>query len=192
MISRRTLFRSAPLAAAAAVAPGAARAATTARGTGDLGLIIERAAGSALIVETTGRSVLARVEGLGDMSHASVVFSRDEKFAFVFGRDGGLTKIDMLEGRIAARVVQAGNAIGGAISDDGKLVAVSNYQPGGVRIFDSGTLTMVADIPAVGANGATSKTVGLVDIPVAPSSMRFTTRAKSGASRCPKARRRRL
>ena len=165
MISRRTLFRSAPLAAAAAVAPGAARAATTARGTGDLGLIIERAAGSALIVETTGRSVLTRVEGLGDMSHASVVFSRDEKFAFVFGRDGGLTKIDMLEGRIAARVVQAGNAIGGAISDDGKLVAVSNYQPGGVRIFDSGTLTMVADIPAVGANGATSKTVGLVDIP---------------------------
>jgi protein NirF len=99
------------------------------------------------------------------MSHASVVFSRDERFAYVFGRDGGLTKIDMLEARVVRRVVQGGNAIGGAISDDGKLVAVSNYEPGGVRIFDSLTLELVADIPAVAANGAKSKTVGLVDIP---------------------------
>ena len=48
---------------------------------------------------------------------------------------------------------------------DGKLVAVSNYEPGGVRIFDAASLTLVADIPAVAANGAKSKTVGLVDIP---------------------------
>lgn len=166
MISRRHLLAAAPLAAALPLSSAPAAAAPAAlRGTGDLGIVIERAAGSVLIVETTGRSILARVEGLGDLSHASVVFSRDERFAYVFGRDGGLTKIDMLEGRIAARVVQGGNAIGGAISDDGKLVAVSNYEPGGVRIFDADTLKMVADIPAVAANGVTSKTVGLVDIP---------------------------
>nr|HMQ57434.1 cytochrome D1 domain-containing protein [Rhizobiaceae bacterium] len=84
------------------------------RGTGDLGVIIERASGSALIVETTGHSKLARVEGLGDVSHASVVFSRDERFAYVFGRDGGLSKVDLLEQKIVKRIVQAGNAIGGA------------------------------------------------------------------------------
>jgi protein NirF len=109
--------------------------------------------------------VLGRVEGLGDLSHASAVFSRDERFAYVFGRDGGLTQVDLLELRIARRIVQAGNAIGGAISDDGRLVAVSNYEPGGVRVFDAETLALVADIPAVGANGAPSKTVGLVDVP---------------------------
>lgn len=166
MISRRRLLTAAPVfAAASAAVPAAAQTPAPLRGTGDLGLVIERAAGSALIVETTGRSMIARIEGLGDMSHASVCFSRDERYAYVFGRDGGLTKIDMLEGRIAARVVQGGNAIGGAISDDGKLVAVSNYEPGGVRIFDAASLTLVADIPAVAANGAKSKTVGLVDIP---------------------------
>jgi protein NirF len=61
--------------------------------------------------------------------------------------------------------MQAGNSIGGAISDDGSLVAVSNYEPGGIRVFDTATLTQVADIPATGANGGTSKTVGLVDLP---------------------------
>jgi len=71
-----------------------------------------------------------------------------------------------LTGEIVKRVVQAGNAIGGAISQDGKLVAVSNYEPGGVRVFDADTLALVADIPALyGANGERSKVVGLVDAP---------------------------
>ena len=136
------------------------------RGTGDLGLVIERAAGRIAVIETTGRQVLGTIDGLGDLSHASAVFSRDGRFAFIFGRDGGLTKVDLLERRIAARVIQAGNSIGGAISQDGRLVAVSNYEPGGVRVFDTETLAPVADIPATyGEDGARSKVVGLVDAP---------------------------
>lgn len=135
------------------------------RGTGNLGIVVERTAGSVVIVDTSKRTVLARVGGLGDLSHASAVFSPDQRYAFVFGRDGGLTKIDLLTASIVKRVMQAGNSIGGAISDDGRLVAVSNYEPGGVRVFDSESLVQVADIPAVGADGKTSKTVGLVDLP---------------------------
>lgn len=135
------------------------------RGTGDLGIVIERTSGAVTIVDTTKHSVLGRVEGLGDMSHASAVFSRDQRYAFVFGRDGGLTKIDLLRAAIVKRVLQAGNSIGGAISDDGTLIAVSNYTPGGVRVFDSETLAPVADIPAIGVDGKASKTVGLVDLP---------------------------
>ncbi|SEW38247.1 protein NirF [Aliiroseovarius sediminilitoris] len=127
--------------------------------TGDLGLVIERAKGSVLLVDQSDRASLARIEGLGDLSHASLVYSPDERFAYVFGRDGGLTKVDIVERKIANRVVQGGNSIGGAISDDGKLVAVSNYEPGGVRVFDADTLELVADIPTG------SKTIGLVDIP---------------------------
>ena len=160
---RRSLFGLLGAGALAAQIP--ARADVPRRGTGDLGLIIERADGSALIVETTGRTILGRVTGLGDLSHASVCFSRDERFAFVFGRDGGLTKIDMLDMAIAGRVVQGGNSIGGAISDDGKLIAVSNYVPGGIKVFEVETLRQVADIPAIGSNGVPSKTVGLVDVP---------------------------
>jgi protein NirF len=148
-------------------APGSAAAGAHGmlRGTGDLGIVVERAAGSVQVIDTTGRTSLCRIEGLGDLSHASAVFSRDGRFAFVFGRDGGLTKVDLLAGRIERRVVQAGNSIGGAISQNGRLVAVANYDPGGVKVFDGDTLELVADIPASYGAGARSKVVGLVDAP---------------------------
>ena len=135
------------------------------RGSGDMGVVVERASGQLLVIEHSSDRRLAEIDGLGDLSHASVVFSRDERFAFVFGRDGGLTKVDILSAKIIKRIMQSGNSIGGAISQDGKLIAVSNYEPGGVRVFDSDTLALVADIPAEYAPGKRSKTVGLVDAP---------------------------
>ena len=129
------------------------------RGTGDLGVVVERAAGRILLVETTQRTALGRVDGLGDLSHASVVFSRDARHAYVFGRDGGLTKIDLLSARIERRIIQSGNAIGGAISQDGRLVVAANYTPGGIRIFDAGTLELLSEVPT----GA--KVVGIADAP---------------------------
>ncbi|UWQ15995.1 protein nirF (plasmid) [Aliiroseovarius sp. M344] len=154
----KTLISALTLAATLGTAALADTIATTIA-TGDLGLVIERAKGSVLLVDQSDRASLTRIEGLGDLSHASMVYSPDERFAYVFGRDGGLTKVDIVERKIANRVVQAGNSIGGAISDDGKLVAVSNYEPGGVRVFDADTLELVADIPTG------SKTIGLVDAP---------------------------
>jgi protein NirF len=136
------------------------------RGTGDLGVIIERASGSVQIVDTSKFVTIASVQGLGDLSHASLVYSRDGRFAYVFGRDGGLTKVDLLLGAIERRVMQAGNSIGGAISQDGTLVAAQNYSPGGVKVFSADTLELVADIPSVyGDAGLRSKVVGLADAP---------------------------
>ncbi len=127
--------------------------------TGDLGLVVERASGSLLLVDQSERAAMGRITGLGDLSHASLVYSPDERFAYVFGRDGGLSKVDLVERKVAGRIIQSGNSIGGAISDDGTLVAVSNYEPGGVRVFDADTLEPVLDIPTG------SKTIGLVDAP---------------------------
>ena len=139
------------------ISPFAAQSET--RATGDLGLVIERASGSLLAIDRSDRAALGRIEGLGDLSHASLTWSPDERFAYVFGRDGGLSKVDLVTQKLVARIVQAGNSIGGAISDDGKLVAVSNYDPGGIKVFDADTLELVADIPMAG------KTIGLVDVP---------------------------
>lgn len=141
-----------------------AASASALRGTADLGLIIERATGSVLVIDSTARATLCRVEGLGDLSHASAVFSRDARYSYVFGRDGGLTKVDLLACRIDRRIVQAGNAIGGAISQNGRVVGVSNYEPGGVRFFDADTLAALSEI-TTGVSGVRSKTVGLVDAP---------------------------
>ena len=134
------------------------------RGTGDLGVIVERAAGRLQVVDTTRRIAIGSVAGLGDLSHATVVYSRDGRYAYVFGRDGGLTKVDLLRLRIEQRVVQSGNSIGGAISQDGKLIAAANYTPGGVKVFSTDTLELLADIPATYGDGnARAKVVGLED-----------------------------
>ncbi|OQK15976.1 protein nirF [Methyloprofundus sedimenti] len=134
-------------------------------GTGDLGVVIEREPAAIQIVNTTYKNALSRISDLGDLSHASVVFSRDARYAFIFGRDGGLTKIDLLENKVAKRIIQAGNSIGGAISQDGRLIAVSNYTPGGVKVFSTETLELIADIPALYGDQQLSKVVGLVDAP---------------------------
>ena len=146
----------------------------TLRATGDLGVIIERATSQVQIVNHSSNSMLSEIDGLGDLSHASIVYSRDQRFAYVFARDGGLTKIDMLKDKIAKRIIQSGNSIGGAISQDGKLIAVSNYTPGGVKVFNSDTLALVATIDSSVLSAkprnedgtpVRSKVVGLVDAP---------------------------
>jgi protein NirF len=137
----------------------------TLRGTGDLGVIIERSAGRVLIVNTSNHQMISRVDGLGDLSHASVVFSRDQRYAYVFGRDGGLSKVDLLRGLLEKRIVQGGNSIGGAISQDGRLIAVANYEPGGLKVFTADTLEPVADLPAAYGDNKLSKVVGIADLP---------------------------
>ena len=143
--------------------------APTGVGSGDLGVVVGRASGTLTVVNTSRKAALGTVSGLGDLSHASVVYARDGATAFVFGRDGALTKVNILTRRIEGRVQQAGNSIGGAISADGTLVAAQNYQPGGVKVFDARTLELVADIPATyevpGQPAQRSRVVGLADLP---------------------------
>ena len=163
-IARRSLLTA--LGAASLLLSGcAALGGAEPEGSGDLGVVVERASGKLAIINTSRRELLAEVGGLGDLSHASVVFSRDGRHAYVFGRDGGLSQVDLLRRQLVGRVMQAGNSIGGAISADGTLVAAQNYQPGGVKVFDARTLELVADLPAEYAPGKLSRVVGLVDLP---------------------------
>jgi protein NirF len=162
---REWLAAAATLSSLAALGGLSGCAAPVLRGTGDLGVVIGRANGTLYLVDTTTRALIGEVPGLGDLSHASVVFSRDGRFAYVFGRDGALTMVDLLTQRITRRVLQAGNSIGGAISADGTLVAAQNYTPGGVKVFDARTLDLVADVPAEYMPGKRSRVVGLVDLP---------------------------
>ena len=163
-VSRRTLLALSSATVLTACASRPSLLIEPGRGSGDLGLVIERESGSIGVLDTTARTRLGTVQGLGDLSHASVVFSRDGALAYVFGRDGGLTKVNLLTGQIEGRVMQAGNSIGGAISTDGTLVVAQNYQPGGIKAFDARTLKLLADIPAL-VDGKPSRVVGLADIP---------------------------
>ena len=108
-----------------------------ATGTGDLGVVVARSTGTLAIVNTSQRTLLAEVKGLGDLSHASVVFSRDGRYAFVFGRDGALTKVDLLTHRIAGRVSRVAQVLFsdlvGVLCQNGTRCTAGIYQlPGHV------------------------------------------------------------
>ncbi len=170
LLTRAMRFASCPLAALLLTACAAAPPTpTNPVGSGDLGVVVGRADGTLTVVNTSEMRALGAIDGLGDLSHASVVYGRDGATAYVFGRDGALTKVNLLTRRIEGRVQQAGNSIGGAISQDGKLVAAQNYVPGGVKVFDAKTLALVADIPATfdapGSKVERSRVVGLAELP---------------------------
>ena len=86
--------RAVMLGLAASLAACATAQAPPRAGSGDLGVVVGRASGTLSVVDTSQRSVLGRIDGLGDLSHASVVYARDGATAFVFGRDGALTKVN--------------------------------------------------------------------------------------------------
>src|SRR3990172_1721201 len=72
----------------------------------DLGVVIARATGSVMLIDANTRSSLGIIPGFGDLSHASVVFADDERYAYIFGRDGGLSKLDLRQKTISKRIVQ--------------------------------------------------------------------------------------
>jgi protein NirF len=138
----------------------------TLRGTGDLGVVIERASGSVAVVDNTARAVLGRVEGLGDLSHASVVFRAMALCLRLRAR----WRAD--QGRSAraqaspAQVIQAGNSIGGSISQDGRLVVAQNYQPGGIKAFDAERWSCSPTfLPSTAMANSSPRWSGLADVP---------------------------
>lgn len=138
-------------------------------GTAALMVVVEREKGSVAVFDSIKHELLGRVEGLGNLRHATMVFSRDARYAFVIARDGVVSKIDLINMAVEARAKAGENSIGIAISRDNRYIMVCNYEPGGVSILDSDTLKTVKEIPAVikeSAGGTIrSRTVGPLDTP---------------------------
>jgi len=136
-------------------------------GTSSLMVIVERENGGIVVIDSVDHEVLGRVEGLGNLRHASMVFSRDGRYAYIIGRDGTLSMVDLILMRLEKKVKVGENSIGIAISRNSKYIMVCNYQPGGVVVLDSGSLDLLKEIPAVrimeDGKKTISRTVGPLD-----------------------------
>ncbi len=138
-------------------------------GTGALVVIVERNDGSVIVIDSKDHRFLGRIEGLGNLTHATVKFSRDARYAYVIGREAVVSKIDLLNLKLVKQVKAGLNSVGGVMTQDGRYIALSNYAPGEVRILDAETLEEVKRIPAVreypDGTVKRSRVVGLVDLP---------------------------
>jgi len=137
-------------------------------GTASLMVIVEREAGSVIIIESSRHKFLGRVSGLGNLIHATVKFSKDARFAYVIGRDAFVSKIDLLKLKVVKKVKAGEDSVGGVMTQDSRYIALSNYVPGEVRVLDADTLETVKVIAVekeLPGGKMASRVVGLVDAP---------------------------
>ncbi len=138
-------------------------------GTGGLVVIVERKAGNVLVIDSTRHRLLKRITGVGNLHHGTVKFSRDMHYAYVITRTAGVVKIDLHTLKIVKKVSAGRDSVGGVMTQDGRYIALSNYEPGEVRILDAETLKVVKSIKAHSKDTVgrpiESRVVGLVDAP---------------------------
>ena len=146
----------------------AADPASGASGIGSRVFVVERNSASLAVYDLAERRVVGRIEGLGNLQHALMTFSRWLDYGYIATRSGKLTRIDLQSLERAGEVQTSNSSIDMAISQDGRFVATAEYVPGGVTILDARTLGVVRRIPGeFERNGRRllSRVTGVVDAP---------------------------
>lgn len=131
--------------------------------------VVERSSGSLAVYDYAARELAPeRIEGLADLSHATMTFSPDLRWGFLATRGGKLHRIDLSTLKVDGEVATSSNSIDNAVSHDGKTIAVAEYVPGGVSIVDTATLEVRQRHEAtflLDGKPTSSRVTGMVDAP---------------------------
>ncbi len=128
---------------------------------GSVLFVVQRAESALALLDVRSRRWLPwRIDGLGDMRHATMVFSPWLDAGFVASRDGQLSRIDLRTLRKQGERRTSNYSIDTAMAQDGRLVAVAEYRPGGLTLLDADDLEVVARFDA-----KDSRVTGVVDAP---------------------------
>lgn len=140
-----------------------------AQGIGSRVFVVERSSESLAVYDLATRELLPnRISGLGDLRHATMIFSPDLRYAYLATRSGQVSQIDLQKLELVGEVFTSKNSIDNAISQDGRYIATAEYVPGGVTILDARELRVVARHTATFTHdGETlpSRVTGIVDAP---------------------------
>ena len=96
--------------------------------------------------------------------HGGPKFAAGGRYVFLGSRDGWVTKFDLWNLKVVAEVRAGINTRNVAVSADGRRVAVANYLPNTLVLFD-GDLNLVKTIPAVDSAGRPSRVSAVYDAP---------------------------
>jgi protein NirF len=130
---------------------------------------VERASGSLAVYDFIERKLLPkRIEDLGDLHHATMIFSPDLRYGYLATRSGQVSRIDLDRLERTDVVFTSENSIDNAISQDGRSIATAEYVPGGLTLIDAQSLQVLKRYPAnfeVGGERVASRVTGVVDAP---------------------------
>jgi protein NirF len=140
-----------------------------AQGTGSRVFVVERASSSLAVYDLATRALLPRrITGLGNLRHATMIFSPDLRYGFLSSRSGQVSRIDLETLERAGEVFTSQSSIDNAISQDGRLIATAEYAPGGVTVVDARSLAVVKRFDATfehDGEARASRVTGIVDAP---------------------------
>ena len=111
----------------------------------NLMIVMERENRSLLAIDARTHTPVGRVLDVGERVHTQV-FSPDGNYAYHISRDGWLTKIDLRTLDPVGHVRVGENSRGTALTENGKIVAVGNYEPRNVVLLDADTLEIIKRI----------------------------------------------
>jgi protein NirF len=138
-------------------------------GVGSRVFVVERETGSLAVYDYVAKKLLPkRITGLGNLRHATMIFSPDLRYGYLATRGGQVSRIDLEKVEKAGVVVTSENSIDNAIGRDGHVIATAEYVPGGVTIIDAHTLEVLAKHRAtyeVEGKRYPSRVTGIVDAP---------------------------
>jgi protein NirF len=138
-------------------------------GIGSRVFVVERESGSLAVYDFQERRLLPqRITDLGNLRHATMIFSPDLRWGYLASRSGQVSRIDLESLERSGVVFTSESSIDNAISQDGRFIATAEYTPGGVTILDARSLELRRRIDATfSREGAThrSRVTGVVDAP---------------------------
>ncbi|MFN3604303.1 MAG: cytochrome D1 domain-containing protein [Leptonema sp. (in: bacteria)] len=128
--------------------------------------VVERENSTLAVVDIKHYEVVKRIS-LEDanLRHATLVFDPQLQYGYIATRNGKLNRIDLLNQKYAGYLETSKNSIGLAISQDGKTIAVSEYEPGGITFVSTDDFKIIQVIPAKVSEEKYSRITGLVDGP---------------------------
>ncbi len=138
-------------------------------GIGSRVFVVERASGSLAVYDYVERRLLPqRIEGLGNLRHATMIFSPDLNSGYLATRNGQVSRIDLQSLERTGVVFTSENSIDNAISQDGRYIATAEYVPGGLTIINPQDMKVLKKhIATFEKDGKTlpSRVTGIVDAP---------------------------
>jgi protein NirF len=156
------------LASSGVVAIALASAAETG-GIGSRVFIVERESGSLAVYDFVARKLMPnRITGLGNLRHATMIFSPDLRYGYLATRNGQVSRIDLQKLERTGTVFTSENSIDNAISQDGRTIATAEYVPGGLTLLDAESMEILKKHPAnfeIDGERVASRVTGVVDAP---------------------------
>lgn len=127
--------------------------------------VVERESSTLAVVDIDSYEVIKRISLEGNLRHAVMVFDPKLRYGYIATRNGKLNRINLLKQSYEDFIETSKNSIGLAISQDGKTIAVSEYEPGGITIVNVDDFQIMQIIPAKISGNQYSRITGLVDGP---------------------------